>query len=109
MKKVSILSLLILSGCASTGYNPDKEISHAEAAVAAAKEVHAERLAADKYQFAVEWLGRARAYKVQGKTYSAKKAAKKAVAYAEEAEEISVMKLSQVPFDSSSKDLESIE
>jgi hypothetical protein len=109
MRKAYILSFLLLIGCATTGYNPNREISLAEAAVAAAKEVHAERLASDKYQFAVEWLGKARAYKEKGKTWSAKRAAKKAVFYAEEAEEISTMKLSQVPYDSDTQELESIE
>lgn len=102
MKKRFLIVTLFLFGCSSTSYYPAREIALAEVAVAAAKEVHAERLASDKYQFAVESLGRARAYEKEGKYYASKRAARTALKYAEEAEEIAVTKLTQVPGDSKS-------
>src|SRR3990167_2724604 len=105
MKKLFLFTTLVLFGCTSTGYYPARDMALAEAAVAAAKEVHAERLASDKYQFAVESLGRAKAYEKEGKYSASKRAARAAVKYAEEAEEIAVMKLTQVPGTSKTPDV----
>lgn len=96
MNKIILISLVMI-GCSAPSYYPTREIAYAEAAIAAAKEVHAERLASDKYQFALEALGNAKAYEKKGKMRAAKSAAKDARALAEEAEEIAVMKLVRVP------------
>ncbi|OGQ35355.1 MAG: hypothetical protein A3F16_05445 [Deltaproteobacteria bacterium RIFCSPHIGHO2_12_FULL_43_9] len=105
MKKIFLFVLILSAGCSSAGYYPTRDIALAEAAIAAAKEVHAERLASDKYQFAVESLGRAKAYEKQGKYSASKRAARTALQYAEEAEEIAVMKLTQVPGTSKTPDV----
>src|SRR3990167_7853414 len=87
------------SGCSSIApaYYPTRELALAEAAVAAAQDVHAQRLASAKYQLAIEELGKAKAAERDRRMGAAKRHSNWAREYAEEAEEISVMKLARMP------------
>jgi len=94
---LGLIASIFLISCAAPAYFPTREIAFAEAAMAAARDVHAQRLASHKYQFALEALGRAKAAARAKKMGAAKRYARRARAYAEEAEEIAVMKLARVP------------
>jgi len=96
-RSCALLILLFITACSTPHYYPVTEIAFAEASLAAARDVHAQRLASDKYQFATEELGRAKAAQRDGRMGAAKRHARSAQRWAEAAEERAMMRLARVP------------